>query len=148
MIRPSPTDLLTGIASVLRESVSAELPAGDTRNQVRAAAVILRRLAAVWDRVVPTLRAENRDIEETLAELAGSLADAGCGPSADSPKETASEPRFEEIAERNRVLQERLADIHDALTELDDCELKARIEARLRALHRRNLARDRELTGR
>lgn len=146
MIRPSPGELLSGIAETLRESVSVSLPRGEARNQVRAAAAILRRLSSVWDRIVPAVQEENRDIEATLQSLEEWLPELPQAPPA--PQETPDSSSFDAAAARNLWLQERLAEIHEALAGLQDEGAKAQIEGALRALYLRNLARDRELSGR
>ncbi len=149
MIRPSPKELLEGIADVLRESVSKELPNGETRNQVRAAAAIARRLAEVWDQVVPALEAENRDIDETLGSLAGALSELGLVPiSSETQVAEPSSSPFERAAARNLELQEYLTEIHSALRACEDEGVRGEVEVALRALHQRNLARDRELSRR
>lgn len=144
MIHPSPGELLSGIAETLRESVSTSLPKGEARNQVRAAAAILRRLSSVWDRIVPALQEENRDIEATLHSLREWLPELSLMP----PEETPGSSDFDSAAARNLRLQERLAEVHEALIGLQDEAAKDRIEAALRALYLRNLARDRALSGR
>ena len=148
MIRPSPSELLSGIAETLRESVSVSLPRGEARNQVRAAAAILRRLSSVWDRIVPAIREENRDIEATLRSLAERLPELPQILRAMPREESPDSGGFDDAAAHNLRLQEHLAEIHDALTGLQDEEAKARIEAALRALYLRSLARDREQSGR
>jgi BMFP domain-containing protein YqiC len=144
LIRPSPSELLSSIAETLRESVSVSLPRGEARNQVRAAAAILRRLSSVWDRIVPVIQEENRDIEATLRSLAEWLPELPLIMREDSPDSGS----FDHAAAHNLRLQERLAEIHDALNSLQDEEVKVRIEVALRALYLRNLARDREQSGR
>ena len=147
MIRPTPTELLDGIADTLRESVAVSLPAGEARNQVKAAAAILRRLATVWDRIVPSLEEENRDIEESLARLGRAVEQVAPETLGASEADIADTP-FARAARRNELLQEQLRVIHEALAECEDFELKTGIETKLRQLYRRNLERDRGLAGR
>jgi hypothetical protein len=94
VIRPTIGELLSGVATGLRERVLpeipagttrrqiqawlrrperdvplSEIPAGTTRRQIQAAIGIIARVALVWDKTAPYLYADNEDIAETLARM-------------------------------------------------------------------------------
>jgi hypothetical protein len=71
MLRPSPAELLTGVADALESTVLEELDRGLARNQVVAAIGIVRRCAAAVDRHGPLLHA---DVEDLVASLAAIVA--------------------------------------------------------------------------
>lgn len=75
MLRPSPSELLAGVADALDQTVLPELDRGLARNQVQAAIGIVRRCAAAMDALGPLLHAECTDLLSTLQHLAS--ADAG-----------------------------------------------------------------------
>jgi hypothetical protein len=66
MLRPSPADLLTGVADALEQTVLGELDRGFARNQVMAAIGIVRRCAVAVDRLGPVLH-------DDCVDLVGSL---------------------------------------------------------------------------
>jgi hypothetical protein len=67
--KPTISDLLSGVAASLRESVLPEIPPGPVRRQIQAAIAIIRRVSLVCDRTGPYLHADNRDIAETLRRV-------------------------------------------------------------------------------
>jgi hypothetical protein len=166
--KPSIGDLLNGVATSLRESVLPEIPAGPTRRQVQAAVSIVRRVALVWENVGSYLYADNKDIEETLRQVAAILerteSDGGdlkllrqrLSAALEQCKDAVVEyPSPAALGERNVELQGLLVELQDALPALSASESSAQagspvgaerfeIAAMLRALFRRML--ERELT--
>lgn len=144
MIEPTPSDLLNNVAGVLRKDVVPIIPEGEMQNQVKAAAVIIRRIAKIWDLIIPSLQAENRDIEACLSSLPESIR-----KSTEPAKEPIPlAPRFTEVAAKNRSLQEELLAIQEKISHGDKGELKEEVESLLRNLHRKNLERERLLSER
>ncbi len=154
MIRPGVRELLLGVATQLDESVVPELASGSAaRNQTRAAAAVLRRIAGVWDQVVPALLEEVDDLEGGLAAAARALAagdprraalDAAI---AAAPALDAAVPSFEAGASRHQALQRAL---DDGLSALEPGSSPAADAARaeLLGVARRMAARSRRLSGR
>ena len=135
-MRPGPSELLDAVARVLKEEVQPALPTDAAAvEELRMARVILRRLAAVWDEVVPTLLEDNRDIEATLRELGESVSE---GP---------TELAYEAQAAHNEALQARLVGLQAALRERDDRDNRS-VEAALGGLFDRSLARQTRLARR
>ena len=69
MLRPSPSELLVGVADALESTVLDELERGMARNQVVAAIGIVRRCAAATDRHGPLLHADATDLVSSLAAV-------------------------------------------------------------------------------
>ena len=69
MLRPSPSELLVGVAEALESTVLDELERGMARNQVVAAIGIVRRCAAAADRHGPLLLADVTDLVGSLAAI-------------------------------------------------------------------------------
>ena len=69
MLRPSPSELLTGVAEALESTVLDELERGMARNQVVAAIGIVRRCAAAVDRHGPLLHGDVTDLAGSLAAV-------------------------------------------------------------------------------
>ena len=88
MIEPAPSDLFNNVAIVLREEVASSIPEGEARNQIKAASVIIRRIAKVWDLIIPTLQEENRDIEECVDSLPESIRTSS-GPASNAVQSSA-----------------------------------------------------------
>jgi hypothetical protein len=57
-------------------------------------------------------------------------------------------PRFAEVAERNRFLQEKLLAIQEKNSHEEKEELRKEVQSLLRNLHRKNLERERLLSER
>jgi len=70
MLRPSPSDLLEGVADALADTVVGELERGAVRNQVLAAIGIVRRCAAATEVHGPVLYEDVLDITESLEAMA------------------------------------------------------------------------------
>jgi len=69
VLRPSPSELLSGVADALEQTVLGELERGVARNQVMAAVGIVRRCAAaVWE-YGPVLHADCVDVSSSLREI-------------------------------------------------------------------------------
>jgi hypothetical protein len=170
MTKPTIGDLLSGVAISLRESVLPEIPAGPTRRQIQAAIAIIRRVSVVWDKTGPYLHADNKDIEETLrriclmmeqAESNGRDADLKpvlqrLGAALDRHGDTGVEyPSPVALGARNVALQGLLVELQDALHEPPSSQCPERIAnpdrveilAMLRALFRRMLEREMEVTA-
>lgn len=133
MIKPTTSELLGGVAASLDETVLPELPPGSTRNQLVAAIAIIRRCAAVGDRIGPYLWDDNRDILAVLSEVTPLV---GLDPPSSA---MAAYPTLEELRQQNLELQEQLVAVHDALR---DAPSDAPARVALRALFERMLARE------
>lgn len=69
MLRPSPADLLMGVADALTATVLPELEAGPARDQVQAAIGITRRVARALPHLTSYLLEDNADLAATLRRL-------------------------------------------------------------------------------
>lgn len=137
MIRPGPTELLEAVSRVLKEQVQPAVPPDTTAaEELRMARVILRRLASVWDDVVPTLAEENRDIEATLRTLGRDV------------PEGSTELRYESQAARNEELQRRLVEMQTELRQRPRDAATDRAQAALSSLYDRSLERQTRLARR
>jgi hypothetical protein len=70
MLKPSPAELLEGVADALAETVLGELDRGVARNQVQAAIGIVRRCSAALAVHGPILHADCLDISSSLRTMA------------------------------------------------------------------------------
>ena len=70
MINPTISELLSGVATSLDETVLPELMPGFARNQLAAAIALIRRSAAVDERIGTYLWEDNLDITAVLSEVA------------------------------------------------------------------------------
>ena len=163
MIKPTIGELLSGVATSLRERVLPEIPAGTTRRQIQAAIGIIARVALVWDKTAPYLYADNEDIAETLGRMLpvlervaaeeGNARVRAVRTKLHQTLEHSSQPvgpcpSAEVLGARNLRLQEVLAEIQEALHEDTAVQNAARIEvnSELYALFRRMLTRELEIT--
>lgn len=154
MIRPAVDELLLGIAAQLDESVVPGLSSGSVaRNQTRAAIAVLRRVAAVWDQVVPTLLADLEDLEGGLRVAAERL-DPGDARRVEWLEALEAAPAlgdapstYAPAAARHEALQRAL---DDALAGLGVGATGAAADARqvLLGVLRRGVERSRGLSGR
>ncbi|MGH1492704.1 MAG: hypothetical protein ACRBK7_25475 [Acidimicrobiales bacterium] len=78
MMKPSPAELLQGVADALVDTVLPTLERGPARNQVQAAVGIVQRCASAVDRYGPILHAECSDLLATLRSVLS--ADPGLTP--------------------------------------------------------------------
>jgi hypothetical protein len=164
VIRPTVGELLSGVALSLRERVLPEIPPGVTRRQIQAAIGIIRRVALVWDKTGPYFYADNMDIEDTLRQLLPVLtrlaADEGDEPLAavavklrgtleQSSRPVGPYPSPAVLGDRNIELQGLLAELEEVLHENPAAKTTGRLEidSILRALLRRMLARELEITS-
>lgn len=164
MIKPTIGELLSGVAVSLRERVLPEIPPGTTRRQIQAAIGIIRRAALIWDKTGPYFYTDNQDIEQTMRELLPVLkravaAEVNPRLEAVSAKMRATLDRSAEPAEpypspavlgaRNIELQELIAELQEVLYETPPAQSAIRMEtdSMLRALLRRMLARELEITS-
>jgi len=69
MLKPSPAELLEGVADALAETVLGELDRGEARNQVQAAIGIVRRCSAALALHGPILYADCGDISSSLRAM-------------------------------------------------------------------------------
>lgn len=69
MLKPSPGELLEGVAEALAETVLGELDRGEARNQVQAAIGIVRRCSAALAVHGPILHADCVDISSSLRTM-------------------------------------------------------------------------------
>jgi hypothetical protein len=163
VIKPAIGELLSGVATSLRERVLPEIPAGTTRRQIQAAIGIIARVALVWDKTGSYLYADNEDIAETLRRMLPVLERvaahenaARIGAVCTKLRETFGHPEqpaqlypsAEVLGARNLELQEVLAEMQEALHENFAAESADRNELRLLllALFRRMLTRELEIT--
>jgi hypothetical protein len=163
VIKPTASELLSGVAMSLRERVLPEIPPGTTRRQIQAAIGILRRISAVWDKTGPYIHADNKDIEETLRSmlpmLEGVIAEDGKVFQAVTAKmrrmlDQSSEgsepyPSPDMLGSRNIELQEVLAELQETLYENPQVKNAGRseVDAAIRDLLRRMLARELEISS-
>jgi hypothetical protein len=163
VIKPAIGELLSGVATSLRERVLPEIPAGTTRRQIQAAIGIISRVALVWDKTGPYLYADNEDIAETLARILPVLERVATQESLapieavcirlretldHSTQPAEPYPSAETLGARNLELQEALAEVQEVLHENSAVESVDRDELRpiLYALFRRMLKRELEIT--
>jgi hypothetical protein len=137
MINPSVSALLDGVAESLQDTVLPDVPPGLARNQLVAAIAIIRRAAAVGDRIPSYLHADNHDIAEVLAAIGPSL-----GMSPTTTLGPVDLPSVDELRHINLELQEQLIDAQRLARENAAAE-PAR--SAIRALHRRMLARESQI---
>lgn len=167
MTKPRIGDLLSGVAASLREEVLPEIPAGPARRQTQIAIAIIRRVAAVWDKVGPYLYEDNRDMEATLRRVSDILDRnlESCPTTAALRKRLATiehestaageYPSPAQLEARNLELQQLLVEVQEALhgglpatgTEKIACPGQGEIDGILRALFRRMLEREAEITA-
>jgi hypothetical protein len=163
VIKPTASELLSGLAMSLRERVLPEIPPGTTRRQIQAAIGILRRISAVWDKTGPYIYADNKDIEETLRSmmpmLESVIAEDGKVFEAVTAKvrrmlDQSSEaeepyPSPEVLGARNIELQEVLAELQETLHENPQVKNASRseVDAAIRDLLRRMLSRELEISS-
>ena len=164
MIKPTVGELLSGVAVSLRERVLPEIPPGVTRRQIQAAIGIIRRASLVWDKIGPYFFADNQDIEATLRGLIPVIErviaeETDALLAAVTTKLRATLDRSSEPAEpypspavlgaRNIELQELIAELQEVLHENPAAKTAGRLEidALLRALIRRMLARELEINS-
>lgn len=167
MTKPRIGDLLNGVAASLRESVLPGIPAGPPRRQAQMAIAIIRRIAAVWDKVGPYLLQDNVDIEATLRRVCDILDRSGeAGPAVISLRQTLAAidressttgeyPSIAELEERNVELQRLLIEIQETLNPGTPGPAAGRIAGAehleidriLRALFRRMLEREAAITA-
>jgi hypothetical protein len=164
VIKPTVGELLSGVALSLRERVLPEIPPGTTRRQVQAAIGIIRRVALVCDQTGPYFYADNRDIEDTmrlvlpvLERIAAEEADAHLKAVSTKLRATLEPsakladpyPSPSALGQRNVELQELLAELEEVLHDNPTTKTTRRMEidATLRALIRRMLARELEINS-
>ena len=137
MINPSISKLLSGVATSLDETVLPELAPGFARNQLVAAIALVRRAAAVDERIGSYLWEDNRDIAAVLTEVAPLVG-------LDPPPTAGDEgyPTLDELRQQNLALQHQLVAVHDTLREDAGSD---RAQAALRALFARMLARESQI---
>ena len=114
MLRPSPAELLTGVADALETTVLGELGRGVARNQVVAAIGIVRRCAAAVDRQGPLLHADVADLVTSLAAIAA--AEPGLVPA----------PERAPLEEALQVGRRLLASGYPSVPELIEADLALR----------------------
>jgi hypothetical protein len=138
MINPTISALLAGVATSLDETVLPELPTGAARNQLVAAIAIIRRAAAVGDRIPSYLNTDNHDIAAVLADIGPSL---GLSPPAVALP-PASLPSIDELRQINATMQELVVEAHRRARTQSSAE-PARLA--LRALYARMLERESQI---
>ncbi len=161
MIKPTIGELLSGVATSLRERVLPEIPAGTTRRQIQAAIGIIRRVALVWDKTGPYLYADNEDIAQTLERMLPVLERVAAEEGNERIRVVHTKsrqvlersthqpyPSAETLGTRNLELQEVLADMQEALHESSAVESVDRneLKAMLYALFHRMLTRELGIT--
>jgi hypothetical protein len=128
MLRPSPADLLMGVADALAATVLPELEVGPAREQVQAAIGITRRVARALPHLASYLLEDNADLAATLRRLLGAApqtsVDAG-DQLTTSVLVTAEAmppllPALDDLAAVNLQLREALARYSDGPALLDE----------------------------
>lgn len=149
MIHPTPSELLVRIADALTQTVLPELEDDDARIQLQVAALILRRLAGPAGDVVPYLDADSRDIASTVERWLPQLQVADLDAAAkliDETRELEPVPPTAVFVARYEQLQALLVDMEHAIHELPpDSDVRGTLDAELRALLTRMLARQRDI---
>lgn len=113
MMKPTPTELLQGVADALADTVLPTLERGPSRNQVQAAVGIVQRCASAVDRYGPILHADCGDTLATMRSVVG--ADPSLAPS-----EPASRRAFEAALDKT----ESVLDLgYPSVTELRDAAM-------------------------
>jgi hypothetical protein len=163
VIKPTIGELLTGVATSLRERVLPEIPAGTTRRQIQAAIGIIRRVALVWDKTGPYIGTDNQDIVQTLEQMLPVLARVAAEEGSERLRLIHAKSReileranrfvdqslsAEVLGVRNLELQEALAEMQEALHDSPAVESVDRnnLKSMLFALFRRMLMREMEIT--
>ena len=139
MIYPTISELLSGVATSLDETVLPELAPGSARNQLVAAIALIRRSATATESIGSYLWEDNRDMTAVLTEVAPLV---GLDPPPAEAGGADRYPSLEELRRRNLALQHQLVAIHDTLREDSG---SARAQAALRALYERMLARESQI---
>ncbi len=154
MIRPAVGELLRGVAAQLDASVVPELVSGSAaRNQTRAAIAVLRRIAGVWDEVVPSLLADLADLEGALCAAADRLERGDPRRAAllealdAAPALDAGLATYAPAAARHEAIQDAF-DAALAALGGDASGAAANARQELLAALRRSVARSRSLSGR
>ena len=170
MIKPTIGDLLNGVATSLRETVLPEMPAGPVRRQVQVAISIIRRISLMWNKTGTYLYADNKDIEETMQQVAAILdgVESNERRAAFEPlrqrlhavlaqrgNRGVEYPSPEALGARNLELQSLLVEVQEALQEPSASEgpeppesaQRSEIMPMLRGLFRRMLVRELEVTA-
>ena len=114
MLRPSPAELLTGVADALESTVLDELGRGVARNQVVAAIGIVRRSAAAVDRQGPLLHADVADLVTSLPAIAA------------AEPELVPAPERAPLEEALQVSRRLLASDYPSVPELIEADLALR----------------------
>ena len=115
MLKPSPAELLVGVADALEKTVLVSMDRGPERNQVQAAIGIVRRCAAAIAVHGPLLHAECSDLTSTLRTIAA------------ADTELASDrATFEQVLARADAV---LASAYPSLAELTEAALALRDQA-------------------
>lgn len=149
MIRPGLGELLEAIADVLDAEILPAHPDGPGVEQIKVARSMLRRFAAVWDRIVPTIEEDNRDLEDTLARLGALHSHEPFNPNeAAAAPSTEAERPYAAARSRSDALREALL---RAQAVLDAAPATPELDQARNALldyYERSLRRDAALTGR
>jgi hypothetical protein len=164
VIKPTIGELLSGVATGLRERVLPEIPAGTTRRQIQAAIGVISRVALIWDKTAEYIVADNHDIEETLHRMLPLMERVAaterndrlrtlCTTSSQvlgrSAQFSQTLTSVEVLGVRNLELQERLADLQEALHEHSASfvsDERRELSSMLYPLFRRMLTRELEIT--
>ena len=137
MINPTISELLSGVATSLDETVLPDLAPGVARNQLVAAVALIRRAATVGENIGSYLWEDNRDIVEVLQQVA-SLAGLEPPPTAVD----AGYPTLDELRRRNLALQQQVVAVHDRLRVQPENDAALGL---LRSLFERMLAREAQI---
>ena len=137
MINPTISELLSGVATSLDETVLPDLAPGVARNQLVAAVALIRRAATVGENIGSYLWEDNRDIAEVLQQVA-SLAGLEPPPTAVD----AGYPTLDELRRRNLALQQQVVAVHDRLRVQPENDAALGL---LRSLFERMLAREAQI---
>lgn len=151
MMKPSPAELLQGVADALNNTVLPTLERGPARNQVQAAVGIVQRCASAVDRYGPAIHAECSDLRATLRSVVSDDPSLRPHPSADGQAFDSvlakadsvlgrAYPTVSDLLEIGLELREQLAFIAVRAEQQQSAELPA-----IRELFKRMTDREQEL---
>lgn len=151
MINPSIDKLLNGARDLLENRVLPECNSALATGQTKAVLEIVKRVAAIYDRLGCTLAEENADISQALSKVASAAASMSIDlQSIDLPSRVAKAQAAEgllgirQLEAQNKVMRSVLADAVRVLHEFGG-DGDAILKGEIRPLFERMLAREERL---